>query len=506
MYGGMDLQDREDVKNAFQSGPKESQVRILLATDAAAEGLNLQNHCYRLLHYEIPWNPNRLEQRNGRIDRHGQKGFLSDDGERFVFVYHFVGEGYKQRQKAAFTARASDLEADLEFLVRVAQKIETIREDLGSYGTVLADDVEHAMLGRGYTLSGTSKAETKVEPVRKMLKFERDLAKQIKELLDQYRETQRELRLSHENIRKVVEVALALADQPALIPNAEYPGKPVFVLPALKGSWAACAEGLEHPHTKEVRPITFDSELANGRDDIVLVHLNHRLVQMSLRLLRAEVWSVRGRKRLHRLTARVVPNHVLNTPAVFAHARLVVVGGDSHRLHEEIITAGGLIKEGRFARLNVGEVEKLLAEASNDEAFEPMQKRLLELWDKIAPPLAQSLEARMKDRTTGLQKKLAERAEKEAQDIEAILTELKKAIDAELAQPEYEQMSLFDDPEKDQFERNRDFLRARTKVIPDEIKRETAAIRSRYADPQPRMFPVAVTFLVPESMRKEGGS
>ena len=74
--------------------------------------------------------------------------------------------------------------------MRVAQKVETIREDLGSYGTVLADDVEQAMLGRGYTMPGVSRAETKVEPVRKMLKFERDLAKQINELLEQYRETQ----------------------------------------------------------------------------------------------------------------------------------------------------------------------------------------------------------------------------------------------------------------------------------------------------------------------------
>ena len=150
MYGGMDFQEREDVKAAFQSGPEESNVRILLATDAAAEGLNLQNHCYRLIHYEIPWNPNRLEQRNGRIDRHGQKGFLAPNGERQVFVYHFVGHGYKQRQQSASSSRASDLEADLEFLMRVAHKVETIREELGSYGTVLADDVEKAMLGHGY--------------------------------------------------------------------------------------------------------------------------------------------------------------------------------------------------------------------------------------------------------------------------------------------------------------------------------------------------------------------
>ena len=193
-------------------------MRILLATDAAAEGLNLQNHCYRLIHYEIPWNPNRLEQRNGRIDRHGQKGFLAESGERQVFVYHFVGQGYKKRQHSAFSARAADLDADLEFLMRVAQKVETIREDLGSYGTVLADDVEQAMLGRGYSMPGVGRADAKVEPVRKMLKFERDLAKQIGELLEQYRETQRELRLSPDNIRKVVEVGLALAEQPALIP------------------------------------------------------------------------------------------------------------------------------------------------------------------------------------------------------------------------------------------------------------------------------------------------
>ena len=131
-----------------------------------------------------------------------------------------------------------------------------------------------------------------------------------------------------------------------------------------------------------------------------------------------------------------------------------------------------------------------------------MQKQLLELWDKFAPALAQALEARMKDRTSGLQKKLAERADKEADDIQAILLELKKAIEAELNDPEYQQLTLFDDPEKEQFERNKDFLRTRSKAIPAEIERETAAIRARFADPQPRMFPVAVTFLVPEKIEE----
>ncbi len=59
-------------------------------------------------------------------------------------------------------------------------------------------------------------------------------------------------------------------------------------------------------------------------------------------------------------------------------------------------------------------------------------------------------------------------------------------------------MELFNDPEQEQFERNKDAMRARAREIPGEIKRETEAIRARFADPQARMFPVAVTFLVPE--------
>lgn len=494
MYGGMDSKLRESVKAAFQASPEQSNVRILLATDAASEGLDLQNYCSKLIHYEIPWNPNRMEQRNGRVDRHGQK---ADQ----VGIFHFVAEGYQDRQGSGDRA-ASDLDADLEFLMRVAQKVETIREDLGSVGQVLADDVEHAMLGQGYSLGKTTAAENSSEPVRKMLKFERDLVKQIESLLEQYRETQKEMRLSPANIQEVVEVGLEIASQPPLIAAEDESDGKVFQLPAFKGSWTACADGLVHPHTQEVRPITFDPDVSKGRDDLVLVHLNHRLVQMCLRLLRAEVWSVEGRKKMHRIEARVVPDTALATPAIIAHGRLVVIGGDSHRLHEEIITAGGIIKEGRFNRMNVGQVSEALEAATGDEPTEKVKKQLLKLWDSLATPLQQSLVARTKDRTSGLEKRLQERAVKEASDIESVLTELKTAIEKELNDPEYKQLELFSDPEKEQLERNKDFLRARVQQIPDEIVQETDAIKARFAEPQSRMFPVAVTFLVPRKMAK----
>jgi superfamily II DNA/RNA helicase len=291
MYGGMDPEKREEVKASFQTSPDVSPVRILLATDAASEGLDFQNFCSRLIHYEIPWNPNRMEQRNGRVDRHGQK---ADQ----VLVHHFVGKGWKPEPGQSMALRergveANDLEDDLEFLMRVALKIETIREDLGKVGNVIAQQVEEAMLGQRKTLD-TAKAEKEAEPIRKMLRFERDLQKQVQALMDQYRETRRELRLSPENIRKVVSVGLTLAGQPDLVAKKTEDGKPCFHLPPLRGSWAVCAEGLEHPHTKEIRPITFDESVSKGRDDVVLAHLNHRLPQMCLRLLRAEVWATRA--------------------------------------------------------------------------------------------------------------------------------------------------------------------------------------------------------------------
>ena len=108
--------------------------------------------------------------------------------------------------------------------------------------------------------------------------------------------------------------------------------------------------------------MVFDHEKAKGRDDVVLAHLNHHLVTMSLRLLRAEIWSPDTRRKLYRVTARTVSSLALDTPAVIAHARLLILGGDSQRLHEELMTAGGYLREGRLVRMNVGQVQRALAE------------------------------------------------------------------------------------------------------------------------------------------------
>ena len=68
IHGGMARNDRRSAQDAFLNDP---QVRVLLATDAAGEGINLQR-AHLMVNYDLPWNPNRLEQRFGRIHRIGQ--------------------------------------------------------------------------------------------------------------------------------------------------------------------------------------------------------------------------------------------------------------------------------------------------------------------------------------------------------------------------------------------------------------------------------------------------
>jgi len=69
IHGGMKMGERKRSENEFnqKKGPQ-----VLIATEAAGEGINLQKQCHIMINYDIPWNPARLEQRMGRIHRYGQ--------------------------------------------------------------------------------------------------------------------------------------------------------------------------------------------------------------------------------------------------------------------------------------------------------------------------------------------------------------------------------------------------------------------------------------------------
>jgi superfamily II DNA/RNA helicase len=241
LYGAQDEKDRERIKAAFQFDPAQAPVRILIATDSASEGTDLQRQCHRLIHYEISWNPNRMEQRNGRVDRHGQQASE-------VLVYHFVAAGFRE-ETPLIDGSGSLLAADLEFLYRAAKKVQQIREDLGKAGPVIAEQVEEAMLGRRRTLD-TSRAERESEPVKRYLRFEQNIRDQVQRLTEQLDETRRELHLSPENIEAVVEIELDLARQPKLVPTTLDGVPRAYLVPEFDDpSWRKCRQGLIHPHT-----------------------------------------------------------------------------------------------------------------------------------------------------------------------------------------------------------------------------------------------------------------
>jgi hypothetical protein len=76
--GGLSGPERQQTLARFQSPG----TLLLISTDAASEGLNLQRQCRRVIHYELPFNPNRILQRQGRVDRYGQERPC-----RFAFLY-----------------------------------------------------------------------------------------------------------------------------------------------------------------------------------------------------------------------------------------------------------------------------------------------------------------------------------------------------------------------------------------------------------------------------------
>lgn len=500
LYGGQDRDERERIKNVFQDDPEVAPVRILLATDSASEGINLQNHCHRVLHWEIPWNPNRLEQRNGRVDRHGQTASK-------VEIVHFVPQGWDGNREEDTGFAEGTLEDAMAFLGVAVRKVDQIRTDLGSAGEVIASQVEQKMLGKRSSWQTTDK-EIKNLAGKAVLKIERNLAHDLQQAQEQLTQTRAELNLNPETIERVVRTALRLAHNKDLIDTPSPKGVKArcFKLPDLKEGWAqARNDGLRHPVSGKERPVTFDQDYA-GRTDVVLLHLNHRLVDLCLRLLRAELWS-QGEHGAHltRVTARIVPGDLLRNPAVIAHGRVVITGNRGVRLHEEIALAGGSIEHGKLTVERHPEVlERWLAAASQDAPPPELLDRLAGMWGVVEAPLGKALASQSNKIARKQGKVLDKRCEEDVTAMQAVLTELERNILESLnSDPHWQQESLFTDftdPERAQLRKNHTELEERLAAIPAQRDSEAAALRHRYADPIARHFPVAVTFLVPASL------
>lgn len=273
VYGGMSRTERDDIKEAFND--PDSPLRILVGTDSASEGLNLQRMCRYVSHYEIPWNPMRLEQRNGRVDRHGQ--------ERDVEIFHYT----------------SDEQADQKFLAYVLNKVNEARDDLGSVGTVIDSGVQRRFWGGDIE---QSTLEDRVERVRGDNPAKDDLEEvdaptqeEFLEAKQRFQQASREYDLTPESIRNVVDSYLELhnADLQQNRNGYRITGARGRLKDFLTRNLADAQESMPE---LVFDPQSFINEV-NGREiyrpkkGARLIRIGHPLVETSMSYFRRAIWG-----------------------------------------------------------------------------------------------------------------------------------------------------------------------------------------------------------------------
>ena len=489
LYGGMADDQREQIKAAFQASTDRDPVRILLATDAASEGIDLQAHCGRVINYDIPFNPNRLEQRIGRIDRFGQT--------RPVHVTHFVGSRWQN-------AEPNSYEADLEFLSRVAKKVAQTRTDLGPVNAILAEAVEAKMLGKQPRQDVFD--EHKEAP---LLLAERDLRDQTNQLRAQLDRSIHELHVAPGNVHRLVSTALELAGQPHLIDK----GDGTFHVPDLVRGWERTVSGIEDPLDQSIRrPITFDPAKANA--DVVHAHLEWGLVSQSQRLLRSAIWG--EQTSLTRVTGITAPLPEEIRPGEFlvvVVTRFVLVGADGARLHEEIILAARAVPEtGRSRRLELetprfGELREIIEAALDPDACidAPIsaKEQLFLRWDELSSLLREDVTARGKVHLSSLTKQLEMRQRDELSQVDQIAGHMRRLLTKVLEEePSVRQLRFdeLDQNERRQYEQDRDVWKQRLNSLESERLLERELIERRYHDVKSLTFPAAVVLVTNEDI------
>ena len=318
LFGGSSLAERAVVMDAFTSA--DDPARLLVATDVAAEGLNLQTFCRFVLHYEVPWNPMRLEQRNGRVDRHGQA--------RDVTAFHF----------------SSSADEDVAFIDYVVKKVHQVREDLGSVGEVFDRALEQRFAG----------AQIDSAEVERRLSITLEQASQRMDLVSDgdpiatragatasqaLADTAVAMRLSPAALERLLGQALTL-DRGSLEDVGD--GTRRLVAPA---SWQRLVDASLRRRSAggAVPRLVFDSaalmqqagerSVFRERPDRVLVRLGHPVMRRATATLRRRLWEYDPR--LQRFT--IVATAAVSQPTLVVSALLQITNGLREPLHAELV-------------------------------------------------------------------------------------------------------------------------------------------------------------------------
>lgn len=499
---------REEIKDAFNTDPAVEPVRILVCTDAAREGLNLQTRCYDLIHVDLPWNPSRLEQRNGRIDRKLQPA-------KQVFCRYFV-----------YVQRASD-----RVLEALVTKTETIRQELGAIGEVIEARLVEPLLGgiRQGQVAGlieVLKTEAGAKALARMQEEMDDeverrrerLADESARLRGRLEKSQRRVGVDPAALAAVTHAALGRIGADAVRGEAVGPVDTFTLDPsqaafAQDTSWADLFDELRrHPRRRgerlsdwrarvPVRRIAFEPPIeADGRDadDVAQMHLEHRLVRRLLGRFQAQGFQAGLERVCVLLTDKAKPRVVLL-------GRICLYGPGAARLHEELIPITAEWNEQDQGKgpltpyKETGEETtiELLERALQDARAAPegIQQRLAAAARAAAAALRPELTRRAEVRAAQASAELAEIARSESKALRELLAAHRARIAASV-RDFHPELDLTGE-ERRQQERDRAHWQERLRAIEGEIATEPAKVLERYHIKATRIEPIGVVYLWP---------
>lgn len=497
MHGGMGDERREEVQFAFNADPAEEPARILLATDAAREGLNLQAHCADLFHFDIPWNPARMEQRNGRIDRALQPAPA-------VRCHYFVYED-----------RPED-----RVLEKLVQKTEVIATELGSLGAVVAERVARSLQG-GIRADSAAMLDEATEEGDRIAVARRELEEGARRQQDRemararqlYERSRKRLRFASGQLRDAVDVGLELAGASPLQPRDA--GQ--YRLPELGPEWRETLDRLRPPlrrgqsfgswRAEPPRPVVFEAPrvLTEG---VVHLHLEHPFVQRVLSRFTAQGF---GSHDLNRVSAVAIPREVSGETRVLALGRLCLFGEGAGRLHDTLLAVAACITEdGGLAELDaeasraaLATLEERLERARPTlEPFPPEVRRQLlarAVADRAAlmTPLRAEADAEAVEVDRQLAKRAAEEADQLAALLEAQRDRILRTLGGDQLTLDFGE-SVDEQRQAAQVAGDIRYLEGRLEAIEHELATEPAELRQLYDVRLRRFEPVGLVYLYPE--------
>ena len=504
---------RKEIQRRFNTDPAKEPLRILIATDAAREGLNFQAHCFDLFHFDLPWNPGRIEQRNGRIDRKLQP---RDE----VNCHYFV-----------LAQRAED--RVLEVLV---SKTETIKRELGSLSQVIDDEVER-QLGDGIRHRDADALRRRIEAAdldaaRKRrteaeLEDTRDrqdaLSVQIERCRNLLDTSRRWVGFDATPFRDAISCSLEVLGAKPLSESRNEAGEPVWRFPALDQraatdpTWTATLDTLRVPRRTEekltewrrdapIRPVTFEAA-RTLTEDTVHLHLEQRVAQRLLARFRSQGFIH------HDLSRACLAQTKDSIPRVVLLGRLSLYGQRAERLHEEVVlVAARWVEPGRrgrrlqaYAREAESRTLEILDQALTGGSGTPnevVQRRLLDSAPRDIDELRPQLEPRAKEFATVAMRRLALRGEREAESLRRTLEEQRERVVAELKsrQDDYDQLRLkFAENEVRQLASEMSHWQERVTQFERDLQEEPTRIRDFYKVRAQRVEPVGLVYLWPET-------